>query len=282
MTLLTHYKFNEGYVQDPVTAIDRAAGGSGNHNGSYNWSSGPSNGKIIPGGVGGRSVWISSNDIGSITGVNNVADLRILGELTVMFWMIMSDDTVYPIVDINGVDETSPENRCFGVYTYSNYRLRMNWEHSAGTDVVVYSSNNIVDLLDTWVHCAIVRVANGGNYNVLFYVNGSLVDTQDNGGGGFTGPDGGGNALAYIGRDQASYEGAGQIVLDSVRIYNSAESAGNILSVYNSEVAEREGIVMNEFTPTQSEEDSGVLYDVVYCGPKANTQGKINAGYTLY
>lgn len=246
MVLLAHYKFNEAPAQNATTAVDVAAGGSGSHSGTYTFSSPDNNGGLEPGGIGGRHTRISLNDSGSVASLGNISDLRITGEMTVMFWYYSEDtDSWHPIVEVNGVDETQAENKLFSVSRESSGRLAMKWEYSTGIDIDVFSANNIVQDLDKWMHCAIVRKLNGSNFNVLFYVNGVLVDTQDNGGGGYTAPDGGGNSLGFIGRDQASTEPVGTYRIDSLRVYNTAESSASISSQYSAEVDSFESYAVN-------------------------------------
>jgi len=241
MTFLAHYLFNEAPVQEATTAIDIEAGGSGPHNGTYTFSSPSSRGGLEPGGIGGRHTWISLNDSGSVTGLGNINNLRISGAMTMSFWYYSDNiDAWHPIMEMNGVDETQPENKLFGVSRETSGRLAMKWENGAGVDVNVFSSNNIVEVLDQWYHCAVVRKANGGNFDVLFYVDGTLVDTQDNGGSGYAGPDGGTNSFGFIGRDQASTEPSGAFRIDSLRLYDTALSAGDINSIYLIEKAAAE------------------------------------------
>jgi hypothetical protein len=269
MAELARYLFNEAPVQGAVTAVDTVAGGSGSHSGSYFFTATPSDGSILPGGVGGSHVRISLADSGSVVTLGNIADLRLTGEMTVTFWYYTEGvDSWHPIIEVNGVDETQVENKLFAVSRESSGRLAMKWEHTAGVDVDVNSANNIVQNWYQWIHCAVVRVANGGNFDVLFYVNGALVDTQDNGGGGYQGPDGGGNSLAFIGRDQASAEPVGTFRMDSLGIYNSAESAGTILALYTAEEALRQASVIRDTDIGPAYETTGGPYDALLSGER--------------
>jgi hypothetical protein len=255
MAFLAHFKFADAPAQNATTALDSEGGGTGSHSGTYSFTSPVSNGSIMPGGIEGRHVRIQNADSGSVTSLGNIADLRITGEMTVAFWYYTEDtDSWHPIIEINGINETQAENKLFAVNRESTGRLSMKWENGAGVDVDVNSINNIVIDFDRWLHCAVVREANGGNFNVKFYVNGVLVDTQDNGGSGYAGPDGGGNSLGFIGRDQASTEPVGTFRFDSLRIYNSAENATTILGIYNSELAEWEALVSRKNEQTISTE----------------------------
>jgi hypothetical protein len=270
MTFLAHYLFNEAPVQNAVTAVDIEAGGSGAHSGSYFFTASPSDGALEPGGIGGRHTYIAQSDSGSVSGLGNIADLRITGEMSVAFWYYTDGvDAWHPIIEMNGVDETQPENKLFEVSRQNSNRLSMTWEHSAGTDVLVLSASNIVQNFNQWLHCAVVRKANGGNFDVEFYVDGALVDTQDNGGGGYTGPDGGGNSLGFIGRNQASTEPTGAFRIDSLRVYNNALSSGDVGAIYLVESAAREAYgVLLEDTKRTLHPNSGMGYIAFLTGER--------------
>jgi hypothetical protein len=280
MVLVAHWKFNEEVGQEAVTAVDVAGGLSGSHSGTYSWHATFDNGYLSPGGIGDRHCYINQNDSGSVDSLGNISDLRLDDELTVMFWYYSEGvDTWHPIIDIDGVDETQAENRLFAVSRESSYELSMEWEHTAGVDVNVVSTGNIVDGTNQWYHCAVVRIANGANYDVLFYVNGVLADTQDNGGGGYVGPDGGGNALGFIGRNQASTEPTGAFRIDSLRVYNTPETVTTIADIYTTELAERETLGNIDATPTQELiEGAGMPYPSLFSGPK---NPRPNSGYNL-
>jgi hypothetical protein len=280
MAELLQFKFNEAPVQGAPTAIDLVAGGTGSHSGTYYWHASTSYGSLKPGGIGGRYVHIDNSDSGSITSLGNIADLRITGALTLMFWYYsLGVNTWHPIMEVNGTDDSQAENKLFSVSRESSGRLSMKWEHSTGTDVDVYSANDIIENAYKWYHCAVVRKANGANYDVLFYINGALVDTQDNGGGGYTGPDGGGNSLAFVGRDQASNEPAGAFDIDSVRLWNSAENVTSINSVYTTEYAEMEASSSRDLSNTRTFlPNLGSEYLNVFTGTRA---ARVDSGFQV-
>jgi hypothetical protein len=282
MAQLLRFNFNEYPGHNATTAVDLIAGGSGSHSGTYTWGSTFNDGQLEPGGLGGRYVRIAHNDSGSITTLGNISDLRITGEMTLMFWYYgewAGVDSWHPIMEVNGTDETQPENKLFAVSRESNGRLSMRWEHSAGTDVDVYSSNDIMENSYKWYHCAVVRELNGANYNVLFYINGTLADTQNNGGSGYTGPDGGGNSLAFIGRNEASTEPLSDFSIDSLRLYNSAENSTSISSVYSTEYAELEAFPYRDGTTTITYlPNKGTEYLNVPMGTRAARE---NSGFYL-
>ena len=88
MTLLGHWKIGDarGTGMDGQTAIDSAAGGSGDHNGIYKLSTSYDAVLSVPGYDEGLHLNLSSGDYGYIHTFNNLADLRLTGTMTVMFW----------------------------------------------------------------------------------------------------------------------------------------------------------------------------------------------------
>lgn len=235
MTLLAHWPIDDGiYRPSPATVRDIAAGGSGAHDGEYNWGT---YGGLYPGGVGGRHFRADSSSY--VKNITNPSDLRLLGSITIMLWAWVEDlyhwdygarRLVSCSVSDLGSEAT---NDCF-LLRSSSYELLMSWQYSASQTTVNVTS--IVDILPYSgpVHIAVVRYEiSPGFYGVKFYLDGVLVDTQDNSGVGWPAPTGGGSCVPYIGRDVLTSSAA--FFIDSVRIYDSEESDANILSVFDSE-----------------------------------------------
>lgn len=235
MTLLGHWKFDEAPVTLATTAIDRAAGGSGSHDGTYSW--GPEG--IRPGGVNGRHIrflrvpFTSGNRIDSF--LNN-SDFILIPEMTTTFWLDPIQVGGYPIrCELISGGETEPENISFKVtWEQSPNKLKFLWENGAGVDQEGLSSTGILTM-NGWQHIGIVRklFSGGPNVQVEFWKNGVLINTDDNGAAGFLPPTGGASSELYIGYPY--WDGKHQ--QDSVRIYNSDESA-NIASIYAEELSD--------------------------------------------
>lgn len=238
MTLLAHWKIDDGRDITAPAAVDSAAGGSGAHDGSYSFSSYD---KLYPFGVGSVHMFVANN--GYISSIANPADLRLIGSLTLLLWV--APDEYYgwvaggtrKLISCSATDNaTEATNNPFNLYTQiANPRqVIFHWQHTASnTDIYVTSA--VILPIAGWCHLAVVRYEiSSGFFGVKFYVDGVLADTQDNGGPGYAAPTGGGSALPYIGRDNAGISGT-DFMYDSVRIYDTEESDANILAVYNAE-----------------------------------------------
>lgn len=270
MTLLAHWRIADG-INDPVTAVDSV----GSHNGTYNYGL---VGRIVPGGIGGTKLQVGTSGFQAyIDSILNPSSLRLLSEMTVMSWVTPEDafGNRY-VANVSGLDETEAENNCWSVEIGTNRSLRMTWETSTGTDITVQSINDILPVGGI-CHIAVVRQSLGGNYEVLFYVNGVLLDTQDNGAVGYTGPTGGGNSLPFIGK-LATVLNPYDYYLDSVRVYDSVENAASILSVYNTEQDDYDNLDVESSTITNliSLHEYGDVYDLVYSGA---SNGRDDSGF---
>jgi len=240
MTFLAHWKIEEGRGAGPngQTAYDSAAGGSGDHNGVYKLDTGYS-GVLASPGVGGVHLQpVNLFDHGYIYNFNNIADLRLTGVMTLMFWFRKPEGYAVVngcvIADCGGNAETQAANRLWMVDTRDGRLIRMLWENGAGVDVSVISTA-IMPVRGRFVHVAVVRYEiSPGFYGVRFYIDGSLADTQDNGGPGYAGPDGGSSSILYIGRYENG-QPARVYCVDSVRVYDSDEGA-SVAGIYAAEL----------------------------------------------
>jgi hypothetical protein len=285
MTLLAHWKFDEGAAVTGITsAIDSVAGGSGSHSGTYGFTTG-SLGRLVPGGVGGRHLrCISGTGGGVITSIGNPSDFRIASLFTAMFWFgfdattqLYSGSTrkIFNCTGINDVDAV--QNDWFDIRLFAPYAIQVRWETAPGVRVTVTSANYILHR-NGWMHIAVVRYeVTPGFVGVRFYINGVLVDTQDNGGAGFSVPVGGSSALPYIGRDGYAND-TGIIHIDSLRFYDTVENVATILGIYNDEIDYIEGIPVEEpdIYSSQSVINYGPRYSIIDSG---ENNPRDNAGF---
>lgn len=287
MTLLAHWPFDDGHNNYPTTARDAAAGGSGSHEGTYTLSGTDYNwyGRLTPGGVGGRVVVNQAGSAnGTVTAIQNPADLRLLGALTVMAWL-HADDYYYwyeptKVVNVTGIDETEAENDLWALEVAGVGRaVRLRWERSTGVDVAALSTTGLM-WLQGWTHVAVERYeVVAGKWGCRFYRDGQLFSTDDNGGAGYDPPTGGGNSLPYIGRDGAG-QTTRQFVYDSIRVYDTAIGQASIQAVYDAEKANFDDRPTKDdwapSGPLSRTEGAGRLYQVIESGPNSTRQ---NAGW---
>lgn len=249
MTLLAHWKMGDGRAGGPSVAKDAAAGGSGAHDGTYNLTST----YVFPGGPYGGHLY-STYQGGYIYNILNPADLRILGELTISAWVHHWDEYLgwqtgvhYVCVCHKSAWSTEADNNPWYFCVY-NQALYLSWQYgSVPTGVAVQST---VELKGKWSHVAVKRYEiSPGYYGVKFYIDGQLVETMDNGGPGWPGPTGGGNALPFMGRNEANLQAYYvHYHSTSIRIYDEALLDEDIEDIYDTELAlfqseiEQEGV----------------------------------------
>ena len=280
MALLAHWPIDDGIFDQAPSCRDIAGGGSGAHTGSYvigdNY-----NGKLMPGGYGGRHLEAWGGTFayyGSVESIAYPEDLRILGALTISGWF-WHEHAVYTWSSAqrkfvtcsvaNG--GTSATNNPF--YLKNNGRkLVLTWQHSTNTDVSVQSTSDILQPCGVQ-HITVVRYPIDAEFGVRFYLNGELVDDEDNGGGGWLAPDGGGSSIPYIARDNVGRNNR-PLYLDSIRIYNEALSNEAVATLYDAE--DHLVLVPPSDAPIPSLTKIGVglnPYKLVQNGPFANRVG---------
>jgi hypothetical protein len=153
----------------------------------------------------------------------------------------------------------------------------MRWEYSTGTDVSAKSPANAIELASGWggqdhmIHVAVIRSINGSNRDVKFVLNGVDLSADVT---GLTAPDGGtySNAAVRVfslprAINSNRFEGA----VADIRVYDTAESVSNILSVYNAEKANHlnSGRVGNSYdlmTNYDRGDQDGVIYTPAHTG----------------
>jgi hypothetical protein len=193
-----------------------------------------------------------SGNVYSSAEPNNPADFRLQGDMTVCCWVTRICDTVfgaYPttVGAIMGygdtTHETQAENFQWQLDIISSARFQLWWEHGAGVDAVAASPANAMDPLgDGWggqtqfIHIAAIRTVSG-TASVKFVVNGVDLGADVT---GLTPPDGGtypeaGPWLFALPRTTNINRAFAHIA--SLRVYDSAESVANLLSIYNAEKA---------------------------------------------
>ena len=237
MTFLAHWKIggSPGSGLDGQPAIDSAAGGLGAHNGVYRVTTEES---ITS--THGYDEYQSLRGSGSgtdgiIDTIANVSDLQLTGTYTVMFWFMprnVLDNGMY-VYSVGASGESLETNFLVHIEARSNGSIRVFWEYDAGTDVNVYSVTELISVI-RWHHVAVVRYPISSNYGVKFYIDGVLADTQNNGGAGYPAAADGSSTAAYIGRTATDSTAVNYYNLDSIRVYDTDESA-NVASVYATE-----------------------------------------------
>lgn len=277
MTLLAHWPIDDGLDRPtPATARDVAAGGSGAHDGTYTW------GTYSELWAGGYTP--DSNRVGAflyshyayIDSIANPADLRLLGEMTISGWFWVDfhaiangfhewDDGVRKFVTCGAADDASEAtNDCFDLRNNAR-KVEFGWQFGAGQTQVTVQSADILPWIGP-VHIAAVRYeVSVGFYGVKFYIDGVLVDTQDNTGSGWAGPTGGGSCLPRLLRDAAGINNR-ILMADSIRIYDTAENDAAILAIYNAELGDDTAILelrQNDVDAGQG----GDGYSIVQNGP---------------
>lgn len=291
MVLLAHWPIDDGYVDAPTTTRDIAGGGSGAHDGVPNLSSSFC---YRPGGVGGHHLHKRSNSYeGSVASIANPADFRLLGELSVSGWLCPDDSYYWYTYDrvlacCDGIDETEAENRLWDFRTNGSATggrgLSLRWENGAGVDVRVDSISLASWPTQGWCHVAAERYeVTPGFWGVRFYLNGVLVDTQDNGGAGWAPPTGGGNSLPFLARLNQSVGGYREFKYDSVRVYDSAVGASQHAADVAADIAAGQigdGVGGNPKTdwpakpmPGDYVGDPGVAYSEILSGPNSPREG---------
>lgn len=270
---------------EPTTALDAAAGGSGAHDGTYVLSSTLGWGNLLPGGVGGKHVVNRGNNAGgTVISIGNPSDLRLLGAMTVMAWYA-PDDYYYHynpsyIASCTGLDETEAENDLWSLEIAGVRIVRLRWENGLGVDINAVSGASFLNQ-QGWTHVAVTRYEmTPGKWGCDFYADGQYHSTDDNTGSGYDPPTGGGNSLPYLGRIGVAQTPT-SMSYDSVRVYDTEESAASILAVYNAEVVFFEDLpVKDDYDHnqwyTRPVGEPGALYRSVQSGPNSLRE---NAGW---
>ena len=247
MTLLAHWKLNDGVGTVPTVAADSAGGGSGDHDGVYTLGASEGSGCLLLGGIGGRHLY-STYQQGYVTTFNNITDLNsIHGSLTLMFWYHRNEGLGWQ----NGGTSRTPNCMTSSWSTEADnipWLTQINatgypgfsWQYgSSGTTTGTQSCSQAVDLAG-WTHITVKRYEiSAGYYGIKFYFDGVLVDTIDNGGAGWPAHTGGANCQAFIGRDANNLNPYYcHWFCDSVRLYDEELSDEDIEDVYEAEAAE--------------------------------------------
>lgn len=301
MTFLAHWKISgtPGASMNGQAAVDSAAGGSGAHDGVYRLTDVEALGVVGYDENLSLQGSISTTD-GIIDSIANVSDLQLTGTYSVMAWFLpvnILNNDMY-IFNVGGSGETLATNHLIWIEVLSNGAIRVLWEYGAGTNVDISSTSGIISAI-RWHHIAVIRYPIAANYGVKFYIDGVLVDTKDNGGPGYTPAAGGTSATAYIGRTADDSGAADHYRVDSIRVYDTDESA-NVINVYTTE--------KNSFTtnftfqsnvPTITNDARNPNYlglanalptvnrderksshaGFAYTGPKLLLEGNVNAGF---
>lgn len=270
MTLIAHWPLAgaPGDSEDGQAAPDIAAGGSGAHDGIFEVSASE---PLKPWGSGNTHLFCNELSSGYVHTFSNLADLRGLqGTMTVACWRkkyqsATGTDYGY-LASCGGGDETQAANYQWQFRSRINGALELFWENGLGVDVLTASITGLLPNNGGWHHVAAVRYQiSPGFYGVKYFVDGVLADTQDNGGGGFPGPDGGSASVFYIGRNtNAQPPGNTDYGVDSVRVYDTDESA-NISSIYASEIVDHEPVP--RVSPIESGAIAGTLGSVRQVSP---------------
>lgn len=239
MTYLARWLIDGPPDSHGLVCADSVGGGSGAHDGTYQIAYYVP--ILDPGGVGGRHLYHhSSTYIARVHTFSNLADLRILGELTITAWVACSVvSNGAPILCVGGpsASEVEADNELFMFYLGSSNRMTLKWEQGAGVDVLAQTATNTLKKSGLWRHVAVVRrlFSGGPNHEVEFFVDGASVALLDNASAGYAPPTGGGNAVAVIG----DYITAGNYALShisSVRLY-SHDATADIPTIYSTEKA---------------------------------------------
>jgi hypothetical protein len=277
MALLAHYLFNESPYTTATTATDIAEGGSGNHDGTYTWM-GNGDG-ILSGGVGGRHISMKYSSGSSTTLVStftNNSDFILHGEMTLSFW-------IYPInvgQHLIGVDAGTggeDDNIPWVVRWWASGVLDIAWEYgSQSPSGTIATTSGFLDI-NEWQHIVIRRslYSGGPNMQIDFYKAGVKEETYDNSGAGYNPPTGGSNTTMRIGKIQCGWNVGGQAMADSVRIYNTAESDGNISALYATEEEDFYGSPGEKFLSTPFDRrflktSSNHLGDIIMIGARSS------------
>lgn len=251
MVLLAHWPIDDGYFGAPTVARDIAGGGSGAHDGVPNISSASySYGNYRPGGVGGHHMHKRANSYeGSIASIANPSDFLLLGNIAVSCWVApdgyyywYSYDRVFATCEGDQNSELEADNMLWEFRTNNGATggrgLSFLWEYGAGNDVRVDSISLASWPIQGWCHVGAERYeVTPGFWGVRFYVNGVLVDDQNNGGSGWPAPTGGANALPFVARKNTSNGGYREWFYDSVRVYDSLIGAAGMANDVNADLA---------------------------------------------
>jgi len=120
--------------------------------------------------------------------------------------------------------------------TKTDRQLQLSWLYGAGSLVEILSGGTPLPL-NGWVHVGVERYeVISGFWGAKFYVNGSLWSTQDNGGAGWPAPTGGSLAQMNLACSQ-TWHGGYELNYDSVRVYDAAVGAAQMLADFNADIA---------------------------------------------
>lgn len=280
MTFLAHWKIGggPGATMNGQPAVDSAAGGSGAHNGIYRVNTSES---ISPHGYDENlslRCSFSSSD-GIIDSFGNISDLQLTGTYSVMFWFMplsWLDNGMY-VINIGNFGTAEANNNLIWIGCQMNGRIRVHWEYGAGAGITVDSTDPIITTMK-WYHIAVIRYPIAANYGVKFYVNGTLEDTQDNGGPGYTAATGGTNTVGYIGRTAEDDSSANYYKVDSIRIYDTDESA-NVSTIYSTESSYFSAPTIQVPQTIISTNRTALINEFARTGPKLLLEGNTNAGF---
>jgi hypothetical protein len=278
MVLLAQWDLDEGPYQEPTTAVDSAGGGSGSHDGTYVWGSSIWIGYKSAGGLG---PWCFESGNGRIDPFLNNADFLLYGAMTAMAWFMKPpDDTwdYFPIMCFQGATVGADYNSLFTMdFRGVTDQLSFRWESAEDVWQDPRMSSGNVNPIG-WNHLVAVRyVASGQNLGVRFYLNGALVNVDDNAGAGYPPPTGGLLSTLFIAQ-YASLSNANRPRLAGIRVYDDEQSLAQIQAVYNAELplieaATAEGIIGKPFTrPIPGER----VYSPAYMGRRTE---RFQAGF---
>lgn len=136
-------------------------------------------------------------------------------------------------------DSNARTNRIYLRYEASSTKLHLNYEHSTGTDVNVYSENGGVLPFGSPLHIAVTAALSAGTWTIKLYVNGVDV-TQLAGASGLTPYSGGDDAhdtAIHIGHGELAATGSTRLgqfsgVVGSCRLSNVARTPTEIMASY--------------------------------------------------
>lgn len=239
MTYLARWLIDAPPAANGLTCTDSVGGGSGAHDGTYYDTSIYQ--ILEPGGVAGRHLYHSGITYPiRVQSFSNLADLRILGELTITAWVACSVvSNGAPILCVGGpsASEVEADNELFLFYLGASNRMTLKWEQGAGVDVLAQTATNTLKKSGLWRHVAVVRrlFSGGPNHEVEFFVDGASVALLNNASAGYAPPTGGGNAVAVIG-DYITAGNYGVSHISTVRLY-SHDATADIPTIYSTEKA---------------------------------------------
>jgi hypothetical protein len=229
LTLIAHWKCDENQGRNVTSAAD-SSGHPNNHDfasvGYATASVGFGNWNRHSAGSGDRH-----------SSVGNNADFLLTGDLTIMAWLWPQANPTndkYLVACGLGTSEVQADNLLWSLIWNSSGQFGMRWEQGAGVDVNALSpASQIAVKTEVPLHLAVVRSINGAQRDVKFFLNGVDLAADVT---GLTAPDGGANALCEMLRLPNANSNIPVANIWNVRVYDTAELAAAVWSVYTSEL----------------------------------------------